>query len=186
MRLNVKFYDQNEKITNFMESDQQIGVGFANTYTQSMATDDYNGLINKPSINTVVLEGAMSAADLGLGSVYYDTTENWNAQPLLLAERAAIYIYSDYEWIEDEAGNRTPVAGIKIGDGSSYLVDTPFVSDKLTYMIVSHIGNMGIHVTEAEKEFWNHKVSAYLDQSNAETLVLSKIYYERNGEIIEG
>lgn len=184
MILNVRFQEQNETLRGFQESDEQIGVGFGDV--PIIRERDYNELNNKPSINTVELIGALTAEDLGLGRVYYDTTAHWDMQPELIGERGVVYIYSDHEWLEDEAGNRTPVAGIRIGDGSAYLIDTPFVSDAMTYTIVRHISDTTIHVTPQEKAFWNNKVSSFLDRQEEETLILSKTHYENNGELIAG
>lgn len=147
-------------------------------------TSDYNELINKPQINSIVLQGNLSAKDLGFGAVYYDTTANWNLQRNLIAEAGAIYIYSDYQYIEDEVGNRTPIAGIRIGDGTSYLVDMPFVSDGAAYDLMTHIADTSMHTTSAEKEFWNNKVSLYLDTDDPETIIFSKTSYEKDGNII--
>ena len=185
MRLNVIFREENETIKLTSKSlDEIMNVGFGEL--QSLTENDYNKLVNKPSINSIVLEGSLSARDLGLGQVYYDTKESWDAQFTLIAEEGVVYIYSDYMYIEDEVGNRTPVAGLKIGDGTSYLIDLPFTSDATTYLIVSHISNSAVHVTPAEKAFWNNKVSAYMNHADEECLELSKTHYELNGEIIEG
>ena len=190
MRINVLFREETEVIKLQNKSvDDILNVSFGEIQTigsNTPGTTDYNELINKPIINSVVLEGSLTAKDLGLGKVYYDTTANWNAQPSLIAEEAVVYIYSDYTTIEDGAGNQTAVAGIKIGDGTSYLIDQPFITDAATYLIISHISNTGIHVTQAEKEFWNNKVSAYINHTDPECLEISKRYYELNGEIIEG
>ena len=185
MRLNVIMREEQEWIKLVPEKlEDQLAVGFGSV--QTVTTSDYNGLLNKPSINSVELVGALTAEELGLGSVYYDTTEHWEAQPELIAERATVYIYSDYYYIEDEGGNRTPIAGLKVGDGTSYLIDMPFVTDAMTYMLVTHIANNSVHITTAEREFWNNKVSAYMDRDTAETLVLSKTHYEKDGEIVGG
>ena len=185
MRLNVIFREENETIKLTSKSlDEIMNVGFGEL--QSLTENDYNKLRNKPTINSIVLEGALTAKDLGLGQVYYDTKENWDTQTTLVAEEGVVYIYSDYMIIEDEAGNQTPVAGIKIGDGTSYLIDLPYISDAATYLITMHVSNSGVHVTPAEKQFWNNKVSAYINQTDEECLEISKRYYELNGEIIEG
>ena len=185
MRLNVIFREENEtiKLTN-KSLDEIMNVGFGEL--QSLTESDYNNLHNKPSINSVTLEGALTAEDLGLGRVYYDTKENWDAQRDLVTERGVVYIYSDYTYIEDEAGNRTPVAGIRIGDGTSYLIDMPFISDAAMYLITTHIANSAVHVSAADRQFWNNKVSAYMNRVDEECLELSKTHYELNGEIIEG
>ena len=184
MRLNVIFREENEniKLTNKPLS-ELMNVSFSDL--QYIEQNDYEKLRNKPSINSVMLEGALTAEDLGLGRVYYDTKENWDSQLELIAEKGVVYIYSDYTFIEDESGNRTEIAGIKIGDGTSYLIDMPFISDATTYLITSHISNSDAHVSSADREFWNNKVSAYMDHGeDLENLVLSKNSYELNGEII--
>ena len=172
MRINVLFREETEVIK--LQNKSEL-----TPLTGKSGTTDYNELENKPIINSVVLEGSLTAKDLGLGQVFYDTKENWDAQSSLVSEEGVVYIYSNYMTIEDQAGNQTVVAGIKIGDGSSYLIDLPYITDAATYLIVSHVSNAGIHVTQAEKEFWNN-------HTDAECLEISKRYYELNGEIIEG
>ena len=185
MRLNIRFQEQNESFSGLQESDETIRFGFGEVNT--ITENDYERLVNKPQINSIELSGNLSARDLGLGKVYYDTKENWDIQRSLIAEEAAIYIYSNYEYEEDEVGNRIPVAGLKIGDGTSYLIDMPFVSGATTKAVIEHLANTAIHVTAAEKEFWNNKVSSYMGSgASGETLVLSKTAYEKNGEIISG
>lgn len=98
--------------------------------------------------------------------IYYDTTANWNATPSLESQKGAIYIYSDYK----KDANNKDVPGIKIGDGDAYVIDMPFIDAPLW----EHINNSGIHVTPAEKEFWNNKVTAYLSGDNPKLLVFSK------------
>lgn len=189
MRINVLFREETETIKLQNKSvDDILNVSFGELtpITGKSGTVDYNELENKPIINSVVLEGALTAKDLGLGRVFYDTKANWDTQPTLVAEEAAVYIYSDYMTIEDQAGNQTLVAGIKIGDGTSYLIDLPYISDAATYLITMHVSNTSVHVTPAEREFWNNKVSAYINHADAECLEISKRYYEVNGEIIEG
>lgn len=185
MKLNVRFQEQNETFSGLQESDETVRFNFGEVNT--ITENDYERLVNKPQINSIELSGNLSARDLGLGKVYYDTKENWDLQRSLIAEEAAIYIYSNYDYEEDEVGNRIPIAGIKIGDGTSYLIDMPVVSGGTTKAIIEHLANTEIHVTAAEKEFWNHKVSSFIgDDASGETLVLSKTAYEKNGEIISG
>lgn len=171
MRLNIAFHENSE----------EIDVGFSDSL--GVAQTDYNKLRNRPRINEVILEGSLSAQDLGLGQVYYDTTENWNRNPTLLSERGAVYIYSDYEYYEDAAGNRTPIAGLRIGDGTSYLIDLPFVNSLTAHLIISHVANQAVHISEAERVFWNNKISAYIDPNDPEALIFSKTHYELDGEI---
>ena len=124
---------------------------------------DYNQLRNKPSVNGVVLQGDKTSADLGI--VYSDTVEGWNAQSSLITVKDAIYIYTDYA--QDGEGNNIP--GIKIGDGMGYLIDAPFV-DKV---MQDHILNTIVHITSAERQFWNDKVRCYIDANDAENVVFT-------------
>ena len=165
MRINVRF----------QENEEPIRFGFENVQTLTEA--DYRKLNHKPSINSVILEGALTAEDLGLGRVYYDTKAHWDAQPLLISEQRVIYIYSDYDYVEDSAGNRIDVAGLKIGDGIHYLIDIPFVGDLTTKIIIEHLADSVSHITAAEREFWNNKVSAFVRAENPENLVFSKTEY---------
>lgn len=102
----------------------------------------------------------------GSGSgVYYDTTENWNKNPRLIGKRGCIYVYSDYK--KNEEGQ--DIAGIKIGDGQAYLIDAPF-TDEILY---KHIEDKIIHITQAEREFWNNKTRCYVDSGNPEHLIFT-------------
>lgn len=94
------------------------------------------------------------------------TTAEWNAQRSLIAEKGCVYVYSDYE--HTELG--TPVPGFKVGDGLAYLIDLPFNDD----LFLAHASDNVIHVTDAEREFWNNKVTAYINATNTEELVLTK------------
>ena len=153
------------------------GNSLAGIVERNASRVDYNNIVNKPQINSVTLVGNVSAYDLGLANVYYDTTANWNLQPFLVSERKGVYIYSDFEIIYDEVGNPTFVPGIKIGDGTTYVIDLPFITEEMTRMLLDHIGNNTIHLTAAEREFWNNKITCYLDREDLENLVLSKTDY---------
>ena len=111
-------------------------------------------------------------------AVYYDTKENWNAQTRLKSERKAIYIYSNQSYIDDGEGGQIPVPAIKIGDGTSYLIDMPFVNNDLMLQLADHINDKIVHITEEERIFWNNKVSCYQDDEDDETLVFSKLFFK--------
>ena len=90
---------------------------------RSRVVGDYNPLINHPRINNIELIGNKTSADLGIPYVFYNTTEYWDTQSTLVAIEGAIYIYSDYK--QDELGRYIP--GIKVGDGTTQLIDLPFI-----------------------------------------------------------
>lgn len=84
---------------------------------------NYTALINKPTINGVELTGDMSGADFNLGSIYYGTTAEWEAQTDLVPAQGSIYIYSDYA-----VGAEQSIPGIKVGDGESLLSELAFAT----------------------------------------------------------
>ena len=119
---------------------------------------------------------AKDPIDFGIGTViqpgariHVDTSEHWNTQRDLIAKKDHLYVYTDYA----EGSNGTKIAGMKIGDGKAYLIDTPFVSGN-TDELYRHINDQSIHVTDEEKDFWNNKVTCFLSQGDEETLVFTK------------
>lgn len=150
--------------------------------TDVTGVSDYNELQNKPSINDVPLQDNVTLQQLGLQGIYYNTKAGWNSQPSLIAEEGAIYIYKDYSTISD--GNATKnVPALKIGDGTSYLIDMPIVNGDIADILLEHIGNTVIHVTSDDKTFWNNKSSAYIQPDTQETLVLSNTSFMLQGVI---
>ena len=136
---------------------------------------DYTKLINKPGINGIVLNGNLSLADLGISNIYYDTTENWEAKGDLISETATFYVYTDAYEKHDEAGNTITVASIKIGDGITPLSELQFISgsDVDPFDFKSHVDNTEIHVTQDDKNYWDKKVSMYVDPDNSERIIFT-------------
>lgn len=124
------------------------------------------------SINIIRREGS---------KVYYDTTENWNLVPDLISERGAIYVYSDRYSYVDDVGNLILIPGLKVGDGSAYLIDLPFTDADTIRTLAEHIKDNVRHITQEERTFWNNKVSSYVNQDDTENLVLSKTNYVLEG-----
>lgn len=75
-----------------------------------------------------------------------NTTAKWNSQPSLIAQNNTCYVYLDYKIVN---GVETP--GIKIGDGTTHLINLPFVS-----------ASNGI--TDQERQNWNEKVKVSVNQ----------------------
>ena len=101
--------------------------------------------------------------DTGDLPLYSDTTANWNAQTTLISEAGAMYVYTDHATI---GGHN--VAGIKLGDGTSYLIDIPFVDAEYH----AHAENTDIHITDEERTFWNNKERSLV---SGENLILTKL-----------
>lgn len=108
------------------------------------------------------LNDAISGGDK---EVFYGTTAYWNSQPQFIPIRGCIYIYSDHD--RDDQGNNIP--GIKIGDGTSYLIDMPFTDKKYA----EHITDTLIHVSPSDRAFWDGKVRCFIDPTDLENLVFT-------------
>lgn len=80
------------------------------------------------SVNNPITGSSHLPMALDRTAIHYDTTENWNNNPSLVGERSHIYIYSDYK-VEEIDGETVYIPAIKIGDGNSYLIDMPFVTN---------------------------------------------------------
>lgn len=103
------------------------------------------------------------------GFVHFDTEANWNAQKQLIGKRGHTYVYTDHATID---GVKIP--GIKIGDGTSYLIDMVFV-DGNSQALADHVNDTSVHVTPEEKAFWNNKERSFISANDPENLVLTKL-----------
>lgn len=111
--------------------------------------------------------------NLDFGSIYVSgdckvlcaTTATWNSKPQLVSLKGYIYIYSDYRKNSEQQN----IAAMKVGDGTSYLIDIPFV-DELLY---GHVDDLIVHITQSEREFWNDKVRCYIDPLNNQNLIFT-------------
>ena len=100
----------------------------------------------------------------GKATMLAKTKEEWSRQTSLISQTNTFYIYTNRTV---ENGKSYP--GIKVGDGTSYVVDLPFVDD----LFYSDIDNLDIHVTLAEKEFWNNKVRTQDSELDEENLIFT-------------
>ncbi len=108
-----------------------------------------------------------------------DTTQHWNEALGFIPLEGEIIIYNDYKTMQKEIDGVTKtvnVPGLKIGDGMAYVQDLPFVNEDLRDRIMEHIDNPDIHVTLAEKLFWNNK----LNVNDAAELVDGALVLNRN------
>lgn len=85
--------------------------------------------------------------------VLFNTEAGWSAQTSLVSKANTIYVYTDHS--VDPQGNN--VAGIKVGDGSAYVVDLPFIDA----IVTEHMADTTLHITDTERTFWNNKVRCY-------------------------
>ena len=169
----------------FHERGAVVKVDFGTVETRTRVEKDYNELINKPSIEGIILEGDITLPEIGIRSIQYHTEAEWNAQQTLLTAEGALYIYSDHtKVIDPTTGEVTVIPAIKIGDGVSYLSQLPFIGgggaspeveeklDELTDTVDEHISDSPIHVSDEDRDEWNSKIRARIDSENTENLVL--------------
>ena len=100
------------------------------------------------------------------------TTAEWATQTSLVSKLNTVYIYKDHRTKSDGNGGTINIAGFKLGDGQAYVVDLPFLSvDEETFN--QHVQDTTIHITAAERQFWNNKDRCYLSDQNSEMLVFT-------------
>lgn len=112
---------------------------------------------------------AINEALQGKASIHSKTSEEWHQQTGVLSQKNNFYIYTDRYKKEDDQGNIIEIPGIKVGDGKSYIIDLPFVDE----IFDDHIHNMDIHVTLAEKQFWNNKVRTQDSEIDEQNLIFT-------------
>lgn len=142
---------------------------------------DYNILSNKPKIEGITLEGNLSADDLNLVSkdalvatiaalnikvsaIYIGTEDSFNDNTVI-SEKDAVYIYTNHTI--DSQGRNVPA--YKIGDGNAYVVDLPYS----TSLLEEHINDTTIHITDAERTFWNNKVRCFYSTIEDDNLIFT-------------
>ena len=122
---------------------------------------DGNTTVNDlPFIDAATLNGMK----IEIGSVV-----EWQARLNYIPSRGSILIYTDKETLNDN----TTVPGIKIGDGSAYGIDLPFIGDDIAESLMGHINNTIVHITAAERTKWDGKLNCN-DEITNETLVLTR------------
>lgn len=109
---------------------------------------------------------------LEFSNIMSGTTEYWNDKPQLIPKKDTIIIYTDYQSKEEE-GNIINIPGIKIADGSAFLIDQPFIDEDIRKVVSSHINNSDIHIAPQEREFWNNKVRCYLDTLEQDNIIFT-------------
>ena len=104
--------------------------------------------------------------------IHYGTLEHWNSQPDLVGKKSHIYVYSDYAETEID-GEMVAVPNIKIGDGSAFLIDNPFVTKSVEDILNLHLNDSDVHISETERDFWNEKVRCFIDPEDPEKIIFT-------------
>lgn len=154
---------------NITSSNQEVRPEFNSDGTLRITTIDSEQSIpisfsSNPQVDLDFGSVVMVDQQGGQKTIYYGSTEYWNNQPRLVAQRGCLYIYKDWKTLEDGRA----IAGIKVGDGTSYLIDMPFTDE----IWQEHIDDMIVHITQEERDFWNNKVRCYIN-SDTENLIFT-------------
>ena len=93
--------------------------------------------------------------------ILYNATEFWDSQKSMVSAKGCIYVYNDYY---SDSGEKIPA--IKIGDGTTYLIDLPFIDDGLLMAMKAHMENTKIHVSDSERTRWDNASTFSIDGEN--------------------
>lgn len=166
-KLSVDFNVVNDITIDFNAAPQPVQVGL-------ISDAPVNAQFNSDEAVNAEFASNVTPIDAQFGTVYvvggdckvlYATTATWNSQPQLISARGYIYIYADYR----QNGQGQNVPAMKVGDGSAYLIDLPFV-DSLIY---EHIADNIRHISQQEREFWNNKVRCFMSEVQGDNLIFT-------------
>ena len=112
-----------------LEQNESVEIGVVSTgiaenvaYTSDRVSSISSGSSSNFSGQTSAIQTIVSNE----AHIYYATTSQWGSSPLVATTRGALYIYSDYRTAIID-GNAVNVPGIKVGDGTTYVNDLPFI-----------------------------------------------------------
>lgn len=118
--------------------------------------------------------------DLIGSNIVLGTTAEWTTRNTYIAPAGAIVIYTDRGTVTETVNGSQvtkTVPGIKIGDGSTPIIDKAFVGDDVIAAVraelQAHINDTVAHITAAERLSWNNKINCEDTVSN-NTLVLNR------------
>lgn len=119
--------------------------------------------------------------------IKHDTTANWNSAGGFVPLAGEVIVYDDYEvktYTREEYGEQVTktvkIPNMKVGDGSTYVQDLPFVDEGTREILLDHIRDTEIHTTLQEKLFWNNKINVndaaeqITGELENETLILNR------------
>lgn len=108
---------------------------------------------------------ALVASLPNVTGIQVGTTAEWTNSSYLPTV-GEIIIYSD------GGGQGSP--RIKIGTGNAYVQDLMFLDQDLSEALNDHITNNVIHVTQEEKDRWNHKIDIDTSELDSGTLIFTR------------
>lgn len=99
------------------------------------------------------------------------TKAEWQNSDKITSQPNVLYVTTDYKSVTKD-GTTYQIPSFKLGDGNAYVVDLPNATvDEETFL--NHVNDRVVHITQAEREFWNNKNRAEIDENNPECLVMT-------------
>lgn len=122
----------------------------------------YDSLIKQAFQDALDLKSDIGHTHNAASIIKYDTVAGWAENLSYIPANGEIIVVTDYA----TDGNGNNIAAIKIGDGRAYAADLPIIMQ-------DHINDTDIHVTAANKNFWNSKWSGHISATDSEELVFT-------------
>lgn len=125
-------------------------------------------MLSENHIYTFVYDGTnwVVLGDITGTNVLLNTTSEWQTLSNQTYPRGTILIYTDHGTVTETINNTEvtkTVPGVKISDGSTPIIDLPFVGDDVIAAvraeINTHINDNVRHITAAERTLWNNKIN---------------------------
>lgn len=140
------------------------------------------GMLSANHIYTFIYDGTnwVVLGDITGKNILINTTTGWQTLYNHTYPRGTILIYTNHgtvtEIVNNEEVTKT-VPGIKISDGSTPIIDLPFVGDDVIAGVRSeintHINDNVRHITAEERAFWNNKINCE-DTVSSNNLILTR------------
>ena len=125
-------------------------------------------MLSEDNIYTFIYDGTnwCVIGDITGKNIMIVTSAEWQEHYNYVGPRGTIMIYSDHGTITETVNNEEvtkTVPGMKVADGSTPVIDLPFIGDDVAAAIRSelndHINDNIRHITAEERAFWNNKIN---------------------------
>lgn len=108
----------------------------------------------------------------GVCRILYRTTNEWDAEPDLIAKKEIIYVYLDADSYTDPVtGQVTYIPAIKLGDGETRLIDLPIMTASTSSVVMEHIQNAYMHIQPGEREQLRDTLLSKVNRADIENAV---------------
>lgn len=121
-------------------------------------------MVNYAAMNAILTPNVSLSGTLQTGNgsgnckIITKTKAEWNEEPTLMSQKNTLYVYSDYRE-ETVSGETVYIPRLKIGDGTTYVIDLPFST---------------MSITQADVDRWNSATTLSVEADDeTETLIFT-------------